>query len=94
MSEETPIPPVLTVVAASTIEPNVVGEGAADRNSWMVIETAEHGQLLLNLPGPLYRAMEQATSLAADQAGPGRLALTEREIAAYRERIAGLTDEG
>lgn len=92
MSEETPIPPVLTVVAASTIEPNVVGEGDADRNSWMVIETAEHGQLLLNLPGPLYRAMEQATLLAADEAGPGRLALTEREIAAYRERIAGLTD--
>ncbi|GGJ78532.1 hypothetical protein GCM10011583_07620 [Streptomyces camponoticapitis] len=93
MSEETPIPPVLTVIAASTIEPNVVGEGAADRNSWMVIETAEQGQLLLNLPGPLYRAMEQAPFLAADEAGPGRLALTGREIAAYRERIAGLTEK-
>ncbi|MFD3484253.1 MULTISPECIES: hypothetical protein [unclassified Streptomyces] len=93
MSEETPIPPVLTVIAASTIEPNVVGEGAADRNSWMVIETAEQGQLLLNLPGPLYRAMEQAPFLAANEAGPGRLALTDREIAAYRERIAGLTEK-
>ncbi|MFD3525106.1 hypothetical protein [Streptomyces sp. NPDC058653] len=93
MSEETPIPPVLTVIAASTIEPNIVGEGAADRNSWMVIETAEQGQLLLNLPGPLYRAMEQAPFLAANEAGPGRLALTDREIAAYRERIAGLTEK-
>lgn len=59
----------------------------------MVIETAEQGQLLLNLPGPLYRAMEQAPFLAANEAGPGRLALTDREIAAYRERIAGLTEK-
>ncbi|MGX1855186.1 hypothetical protein [Streptomyces sp. NPDC055299] len=81
------------MTAASTIEPT----DAEDRNgmdSWMVIETAEQGQLLLNLPGPLYRAMVQATELPAHQAGPGRLALTEDEITAYRANVARLTSVG
>lgn len=87
------VPPILTVTAASTIEPT----DAEDRNgmdSWMVIETAEQGQLLLNLPGRLYRAMVQATELPAHQAGPGRLALTEDEITAYRANVARLTSVG
>ncbi|WP_329154601.1 hypothetical protein OIU91_40185 [Streptomyces sp. NBC_01456] len=81
------------MTAASTIEPT----DAEDRNgmdSWMVIETAEQGQLLLNLPGRLYRAMVQATELPAHQAGPGRLALTEDEITAYRANVARLTSVG
>lgn len=87
------VPPILTVTAASTIQPT----DAHDQNgadSWMVIETAEQGQLLLNLPGPLYRAMMQATELPAHQPGPGRLALTEDEIAAYRADVARLTSAG
>ncbi|OON80037.1 hypothetical protein [Streptomyces tsukubensis] len=86
----TDIPPVLTVTAVSTIEPTTTEEGHGP-DAWMVVETAEKGQLLLNLPGPLSEAMDQAAHLSADQAGPGRLALTEVEIAAYRERVAGLT---
>ncbi|MFG2226184.1 hypothetical protein [Streptomyces sp. NPDC048644] len=82
------IPPVLTVTAVSTIGAADVDDDTAD--SWMVIETAEQGQLLLNLPGPLYRAMAQATELPAHQPGPGRLALTEDEISAYRAHIARL----
>ncbi|MFG2826860.1 hypothetical protein [Streptomyces sp. NPDC048434] len=83
------IPPVLTVTAISTIGVTDVHDANAD--SWMVIETAEQGQLLLNLPGPLYQAAVQATKLPADQAGPGRLALTDDEIAAYRAHIAGIS---
>ncbi|MGW7573432.1 hypothetical protein [Streptomyces sp. NPDC054765] len=83
------IPPVLTVTAISTIGVTDVHDENAD--SWMVIETAEQGQLLLNLPGPLYEAAVQATKLPADQPGPGRLALTEEEIAAYRAHIAGMS---
>ncbi|MFH8570065.1 hypothetical protein [Streptomyces sp. NPDC017993] len=84
------IPPVLTVTAVSTIGATDLQDDDAS-DSWMVIETAEKGQLLLNLPGPLYRAMRQATELPADEPGPGRLALTDREIAAYRARIAEMT---
>ncbi|MFC9229674.1 hypothetical protein ACFTZI_12030 [Streptomyces decoyicus] len=84
------IPPVLTVTAISTIGVTDVHDENAD--SWVVIETAEQGQLLLNLPGPLYEAAVQATKLPADQPGPGRLALTEAEIAAYRAHIAAIAD--
>ncbi|WP_336051856.1 hypothetical protein [Streptomyces sp. CA2R101] len=84
------IPPVLTVTAISTIGAADVHDENAD--SWVVIETAEQGQLLLNLPGPLYDAAVQATRLPADQPGPGRLALTDEEIAAYRAHIAALSD--
>ncbi|MFE1172850.1 hypothetical protein [Streptomyces sp. NPDC058773] len=86
------IPPVLTVTAISTIGAADVHDDNAD--SWVVIETAEQGQLLLNLPGPLYRAAVQSTELPPDQAGPGRLALTEDEVAAYRAHIASLAGPG
>ncbi|GAA2324015.1 hypothetical protein OHT20_36040 [Streptomyces caniferus] len=83
------IPPVLTVTAISTIGVTDVHDENAD--SWLVIETAEQGQLLLNLPGPMYQAAVQSTRLPADQPGPGRLALTDAEIAAYRAHIAGIS---
>lgn len=86
------IPPVLTVTAISTIGVTDVHDDNAD--SWLVIETAEQGQLLLNLPGPMYRAAVQSTELPADQPDPGRLALTEAEVTAYRAHIASLTRTG
>lgn len=57
----------------------------------MVIETAEQGQLLLNLPGPMANALTEGTSLPSDQPGPGRLVLTDDETVTYRAHIAHLT---
>ncbi|MEE4418755.1 hypothetical protein [Streptomyces bugieae] len=84
------IPPVLTVTAVSTIEATDPHD-ENNEDSWMVIETAEQGQLLLNLPGPMYEAIVHGTTRPANQPGPGRLALTSDEINAYRARILDLT---
>ena len=77
------------MTAVSTIESTDL-EDAHRTDSWMVIETAEQGQFLLNLPGPLPEAVKQSTYVASHLAGDGRLPLTEQDSAAYRERIAAL----
>ncbi|OKI02490.1 hypothetical protein A6A06_15785 [Streptomyces sp. CB02923] len=84
----TDVPPTLTVTAVSTIEPTAPDDRGSD--SWMVIETAEQGQLLLNLPGPLFQAVKQAAYLPSHLAGDGRLPLSRQDSAAYRERVAAL----
>ncbi|MEU9489423.1 hypothetical protein AB0D83_38320 [Streptomyces decoyicus] len=84
------IPLILTLTAVSTIE--VTDQHDEDSpDSWVVIETAEQGQLLLNLPGPMADALVEGTSLPSDQPGPGRLVLTDDEIATYRDQIARRT---
>ncbi|KWT61989.1 hypothetical protein ADL21_10495 [Streptomyces albus subsp. albus] len=88
----TDMPPTLTVTAVSTIEPTSPEDRGSD--SWMVIETAERGQFLLNLPGPLHQAVKQATYLPSHLAGDGRLPLSEADSAAYREHIAALAHHG
>ncbi|WP_157851639.1 hypothetical protein [Streptomyces monomycini] len=82
------VPPTLTVTAVSTIEPTAPDDRGSD--AWMVIETAEQGQLLLNLPGPLSQAVKQATYLPSHLAGDGRLPLSQEDSAAYRARVAAL----
>ncbi|MGW2416878.1 hypothetical protein ACWCV5_32590 [Streptomyces tubercidicus] len=60
--------PVLTMTAVSTIE--VTDQHDEDSpDSWVVIETAEQGQLLLNLPGSMADALTEGTSLPSDQPG-------------------------
>ncbi|RXS68753.1 hypothetical protein EST92_26325 [Streptomyces sp. TM32] len=84
------IPPVLTMTAVSTIE--VTDQHDQDSaDSWVVIETAEQGQLLLNLPGPMADALTEGTSLPSNQPGPGRLVLTDTEINTYRSHIVHRT---
>ncbi|MFG2140099.1 hypothetical protein [Streptomyces sp. NPDC048650] len=78
------------MTAVSTVEVTDAHDGT-DPGSWMVIETAEQGQLLLNLPGPLYDAMVQATQEPDHRPGPGRLALTHDEVVAYQNRVDQLT---
>ncbi|MFB1047786.1 hypothetical protein [Streptomyces chrestomyceticus] len=82
------VPPTLTVTAVSTIEPTAPDDRGSD--AWMVIETAEQGQFLLNLPGPLSQAVKQATYLPSHLAGDGRLPLSREDSAAYRARVAAL----
>ncbi|MFF3272401.1 hypothetical protein ACFYWU_15950 [Streptomyces chrestomyceticus] len=82
------VPPTLTVTAVSTIEPTAPDDRGSD--AWMVIETAEQGQFLLNLPGPLSQAVKQATYLPSHLAGDGRLPLSREDSATYRARIAAL----
>ncbi|MFF8790860.1 hypothetical protein [Streptomyces sp. NPDC015125] len=87
------IPPVLTLTAVSTIE--VTDQQDEDSpDAWVVVETAEQGQLLLNLTGPMADALVEGTSLPSDQPGPGRLVLTDDEIATYRAEIARRTAVG
>ncbi|MCX4638480.1 hypothetical protein OG775_25730 [Streptomyces platensis] len=84
------IPPVLTITAVGTIE--VTDRDDEDSpDSWMVIETAEQGQLLLSLPGQMAEDLTEGSSLTSDQPGPGRLPLTEDEVDRYRAHIAQLT---
>lgn len=86
MSEAKPVAGALTVIAASTIEPAVVGDDRHE-DSWMVVDTVEQGRLLLFLPGVMYQAMLQALEAPSEKPGPGRLVLTEDEAAAYQARI-------
>lgn len=78
------------MTAVSTIE--VTDQHDEDSpGSWAVIETAEQGQLLLALPGQMADALTEGTSLPSGQPGPGRLVLTDDEIATYRARVANLS---
>lgn len=89
MNEPEPVAGAVTVIAASTIEPAVVGDDRHE-DSWMVIETLEQGRLLLFLPGVMYQAMLQALEAPSELPGPGRLVLTTDEAAACQARIDGM----
>lgn len=68
------------MIAASTIEPAVVGDERHE-DSWTLVETVERGRLLLFLPGVMYQAMVQALEAPSERPGPGRLVPTEQETA-------------
>ena len=89
MSAPKPVTGAVTVIAASTIEPAVVGDDRHE-DSWMVVETVEQGRLLLFLPGVMYQAMLQALEAPSERPGPGRLVLTADEAAACQSWIDGM----